>query len=650
MLSDRLMSERRRHRLLAAVLALALVVAGCSGQTEDKDEGPVNDLADRVATALQERDLSGLPISGTSADEATEQLETITAGLGDTRPQVDVSEVQVDGAEAQVTLDQTWQFPGAAEPWTYPSTVRLTEIDGEWQFAWDVTAINPDLDPGSRLRQVRTPADRGEVHGWDDHALVTDRDVWHIGIDKPQVKGAEQEKAARELAALLEIDADNYAAKVAAAGEQAFVVAITYRVDDKAMPSDDELDRIDGARKTGDRQMLAPTRTFARALLGTVGEATAEVIENSDGTIAAGDLVGFGGLQERYDEQLRGHAGVDVQLVPGDNATPEPSADPSAGPDPAEPGVLFSSAPERGADLQTSLDERTQRLAEDVLSDVGPASALVALQPSTGSVLAAAEGPGAEGQAVATTGRYAPGSTFKIISSLALLRAGMGPDSTVPCPKTITVDGRTFENYDDYPADRLGDITLEQAVAHSCNTAFISQYDTMADFDLASAAGSLGLGLDQDLGFPAYFGEVPEDETETGRAAAMIGQGRVLASPLAMAGVAASVEAGHTVIPRLVDTSVEPNAEPLTKAEAKQLSALMRTVVTDGSGRFLADLTGPTVSAKTGTAEYGEGDQPATHAWLIATRGDLAVAVFVADGKSGSTTAGPLLKEFLDRV
>ncbi|MGO1972668.1 MAG: penicillin-binding transpeptidase domain-containing protein, partial [Propionibacteriaceae bacterium] len=321
-----------------------------------------------------------------------------------------------------------------------------------------------------------------------------------------------------------------------------------------------------------------------------------------------------------------------------------------AEPAPAEPGVLFSSAPERGADLETSLDERTQRLAEDVLSEVGPASALVALQPSTGSVLAAAEGPGADGQAIATTGQYAPGSTFKIISALALLRSGLEPSSTVSCPRTVTVDGRTFENYDDYPADQLGEITLQQAVAHSCNTAFIGERDQLTDFDLARAAGSLGIGLDHDLGFPAYFGAVPEDETETGRAAAMIGQGKVLASPLAMAGVAASVAAGETVLPRLVDASVSPNAEPLTEAEAAQLAEMMRSVVTDGSSRFLSDLSSPSVGAKTGTAEYGDTDPPATHAWMIATRGDLAVAVFVADGESGSQTAGPLLEEFLERL
>jgi cell division protein FtsI/penicillin-binding protein 2 len=78
----------------------------------------------------------------------------------------------------------------------------------------------------------------------------------------------------------------------------------------------------------------------------------------------------------------------------------------------------------------------------------------------------------------------------------------------------------------------------------------------------------------------------------------------------------------------------------------------MRAVVTVGSGSFLAGLPGE-VGAKTGTAEYGQpgpsGDLP-THAWMIATRDDLAVAVFVQTGESGSRTAGPLLERFLTSV
>jgi cell division protein FtsI/penicillin-binding protein 2 len=197
----------------------------------------------------------------------------------------------------------------------------------------------------------------------------------------------------------------------------------------------------------------------------------------------------------------------------------------------------------------------------------------------------------------------------------------------------------------------LGRITLREAVAHSCNTAFIGARDRLDEGVLQDAAESLGLGVDFDLGFPAYFGQVPPPESETEAAADLIGQGTVLASPLTMASVAASVRDGRTVVPHLLEgyaPAADP-AEPLTRREAAALRTLMRAVVTEGSGAFLADLTDE-VGAKTGTAEYGEpgpdGSLP-THAWMVATTADLAVAVFVADGVSGSRTAGPLLEAFL---
>ena len=73
----------------------------------------------------------------------------------------------------------------------------------------------------------------------------------------------------------------------------------------------------------------------------------------------------------------------------------------------------------------------------------------------------------------------------------------------------------------------------------------------------------------------------------------------------------------------------------------------MRAVVTEGSGSALADVPGPPVLAKTGTAEFGDEEPLQTHAWMIGVQGDLAVAVFVDVGDSGSGTAGPLLEEFL---
>ena len=390
---------------------------------------------------------------------------------------------------------------------------------------------------------------------------------------------------------------------------------------------------LEGVGVLEDTLPLAPTREFARPILGSVGPVTAEIIKESDGAYEIGDEAGLSGLQQRYDERLRGTPGLTVRAVgaPAD-----------------EPRVLHTVDPVPGEPLATTLDLGLQAEAERVLADVGPASAVVALRPSTGDILAAASGPGSGGYSTATLGQYAPGSTFKIVSSLALLRAGLTPASPVTCPATTVVDGKTFKNYDDYPAGGLGRITLRDAVANSCNTAFITARDKVEG--LPDAAAALGLGVDHDLGFPAYFGSVPEPASETSHAASLIGQGQVLASPMAMAAVVASVVEGSTVVPRLLpDQQTDGNdvRRPLTASEAATLRGLMRAVVTDGSGALLADVPGPPVIAKTGTAEFGDKEPLQTHAWMVAGQGDLAVAVFVDVGDSGSGTAGPLLERFL---
>ena len=439
---------------------------------------------------------------------------------------------------------------------------------------------------------------------------------------------------------------------MADAGPDAFVEAITLRAEADERPANADVFAIPGALPIEGEQVLAPTKTFARAVIGTVGEATKDDVDHSDGAVVAGDQVGLSGLQKRYDDQLRGTPGVQVvraELTPSTSsgASPTPSPSPSASPEPAAP--LFRVAPTAGKPLEITLNLVLQRLAEKVLAGTRPASAVVAIRPSTGAVLAAASGPGSADQPVATTGQYAPGSTFKVVSTLALLRSGLTPGSTVRCPRTLVVNGQRFKNYDDYPSSALGRIDLRTALAQSCNTAFIGQRDRLDDGDLAAAAASLGLGTDYDVGFPSFFGSVPQESSANGRAAAMIGQAKNQASPMAMAAVAASVAAGQTVVPHLVQDQVaEPEGQPLSKQEARQLEQMMRGVVTTGPARsVLGGLAGPPVIAKTGTAEYGNATPRKTHAWMIAAQGDLAVAVFVADGASGSRTAGPLLAAFL---
>lgn len=653
-------ARARRWTATSGLVALcATGLVACSPDVPD-----ARPAAEALAAALGTGSFGAVPLDAEAPDpqDLAAMRATMVEGLGEATATAEVGDVTVadDERTATAALSVTWDLPWTDDDWTYPATAQLVRDEGDdeqpWRARWALTLLGPDLTPGERLTVSRQAAERGSVLGQGDVPIVEKRPVSRIGVDKQQAAeaGVDPDAAARTLAAALAMDVDAYAQRVAAAGPQAFVEAIVVRAGD---PGYDvaALDGLPGVGVVGDELPLALTRTFARAILGTVGEATAEIVEASDGAVVAGDKAGLSGLQRQYDAQLRGTPGVVVAAVAQDTGAER---------------VLHRVEPVPGEPLRTTLDPALQQRAEDVIGLLEPASAIVALRPSTGEVLAAANGPGSGGLSTATVGQYAPGSTFKVVSALAYLRGGLTPDATVSCLPSITVDGRTFQNFPGYPAAALGDVPFRTAFAHSCNTAFIGARDLAGDGALLAAARSLGLEPEADLGFPAFLGTVPDDASSTAHAASVIGQGEVLASPLGMATVAASVGAGRTVVPRLVTPAVAPDdaatdvateeadgeadaeadlppATPVTPEEAAALQAMMRAVVTEGGGGLLADVPGEPVLAKTGTAQFGQDDDLRNHAWMIAIQGDLAVAVFVGEGDYGSTTAGPLLQAFL---
>lgn len=621
------------RRALGGVLVVgfAIGLAGCGFGGPDPQP-----TADAAARALGRHDVHTVEFTGPDAKRATTDLAAMLDGMDQVPSTATASDVEQHGDSATATL--TWHWDVAGRTWTTRSPMTLEKAGDAWHVVWRPSLVHPRLKPGQTLQANTLVAPRGDILGAHGAKIVTPRDVVRYGIDKVHVPHGDAVASARALATLVGVDPAGFAKRVRKAGEKAFVEAITLRSGSPDAPKDDAVRAIDGAAMVKAKLPLAPTRTFAAPILGTVGTPTAEMVKESKGTLSAADQVGLSGLQARYEDELGGSPGVRVDLLGRDAAT--------------EPTELFRTDPKSGTALTTTLDVRAQNLAERALAGTTSPSALVAVRPSTGDILAAASGPASNGYNTATYARYAPGSTFKIVSSLALLRSGVTPSTLVDCPPTVTVDGKRFKNYDDYPPSELGRIPFRTAIANSCNTAVIGQRDRLGRNTLTGAAEALGLGVDHDLGFPAYFGSAPPAGSETEGAADLIGQGKVQASPLTMATVAASVEKGAVVVPRLLPDH-EPAAgeahpaQPLTGGEAGRLRDLMRAVVTDGSGRLLADLPGAPVLAKTGTAEYGQRAPLRTHAWMIAIHGDLAVAVFVEDGESGSGTAGPILKQFL---
>lgn len=639
----------RGRRWTAGVLAGVVVVAAATAagvvlyrrHSADQAAQAATDALVRAWTAGS---WDGVAVQGSSSAAVATDYARIVKGLGDAHPSVTVTGRHVTGDRLTDDLSVTWTFPGGAR-WTYATTADFFRPSGSWLLAWSPTVVHPKLGAGDQLAAVRTLATRAPIEGRGGTPLVTERPVVDVGINPTKATNLHQ--LAQQLGALLGVDAVQLEQRARAAGPNQLVPVIVLREADY-VPLRTQLRALPGVVLQDDQLPLAPTRSFARSLLGTVGPATQELVAGSNGRVAATDTTGLSGLSLQYDAQLAGTAGIRVDLLHTDDTGTTAAT------------TLWSVAPVAGQPVQTTLDARVQEAADNAVAGTTSPSALVAVDVATGDVLAVAVGPDAGGYDTALLGQYSPGSTFKIVTTLALLRHGLSIDEPVACPEFATVDGKTFHNYNH---EVLGTVPFHRDFAQSCNTAFIGLSSRLGPSDLAQAAASLGVGVPWTVGTPAFSGNVPTGETGVNLAAAAFGQGQVTVSPLAMAVAAASIAHGGTVTPHLVlsasptgtsGTSASASssasavtASPVEPAQAATIASLMREVVTSGTGTVLNGLPGGPVAAKTGTAEYGTANPPQTHAWMVGFQGGIAFAAFVHDGATGAGTAGPIVESFL---
>lgn len=618
---------------LRMLLVVALVLPALFGTASCATESPSPRLRHAVEVVEEGLETGNLgDVRTVDGAEAAAGFATITEGMDGVLPRVRPGTISlVEAGRANVPLAFEWRF--ASGTWRYETTAVFVQRRLRWELEWRPELVHPSLDAGTRLVHRWTPAERGQVLGRGRLPIVRARETFTLGLDKSTVPAAQVDDSARRIAAALQVDEQRYRERVRAAGDIAFVEALTIRTEQAEVPPA-FLDTPGARIHRGERQ-LAPTPTFAQGLLGTVVPADVARAEASGGTVREGEPVGVGGLQERYDRQLRG--------VPGDRVIVAPVDVPAGTLE--DPPVLFDAPPTAGAALETTLDMAAQRRAEEVLADVPGPAALVALEASTGAILAAATSPSVGAEPIATYGRYPPGPAFGAIGTLALVRAGLVPDSPVTCAPTLTVEGRTLTGT--VPeAVGASPTTLGAAAADGCTTALASQHEALGPDQLGDAAASLGLGRDHDAGFPAFYGTVPPTDGGLAAAEALMGAGTVEVSPLAMAGVAASVAAGRTMVPYLLEQQPAPDAAPLTAEEATALRTVMQQAVRDGAARSLAGvLTGALGGTIPGDTAATGGPSPAGDEWMIGYRDDLAVAVFVRDAAPG--TAARLLHDQL---
>ncbi|KAA0116165.1 penicillin-binding transpeptidase domain-containing protein [Mycolicibacterium sp. P9-22] len=581
----------RASRVLstAAILIAVATVASLTACTP-KPDGP-EPVAEQFFEALVTGDTAGAAQLSDKPAEAQSALNEAWSGLQARRldTQITGSKYAVD--TGTVKFRYTWHLP-KDRTWTYDGELNMVRNEGLWQVRWNTTALHPGLGANQTLALRADPPGRASVNERGGSDVLVPGYLYHYALDA-RAAGADLMPTARALADALRpfdpaMDAQRLAEEASSRTAPLSLITLRKSDYDRVFPA---IGNRPGVVITPQPEMLATDDTFAPAIVAEVKKAVTQ------------DLVGQPGWRVVSVNQN----GVDVAVLNEESGTPAPS-------------------------VTISLDRAVQNAAQDAVDMVGKKAMIVAIKPSTGEILAVAQNSAADVDGpTATMGLYPPGSTFKIVTAAAALERDMAtPNTLLGCPGTLDIGHRTVTNYNAFD---LGTVPLSRAFANSCNTTFAELASTMPPRGLTTAAARYGLGPDFVVdGVPTVTGSVPPTVDLAERTEDGFGQGKVLASPFGMAMVAATVAAGRTPVPHLIEgreTEVKGQVgEPLSPEIIDGLRPMMRLVVTNGTAKDLNGLGD--VRGKTGEAEFNGG----SHAWFTGYRGDMAFAALIVGGGS----------------
>ena len=606
------------------MLGVAALLSACSSGPgpDDTASAYLSDWSRQDWTGMQGL-VSNPPANFTSVNKSafadlTVQKASFTAGP-----------VTTKDSTARAPVTEKLQLKGLGTI-TLTTTLRLKKVSGKWLVSWAPSTITPRLGAKDKLSLQLTWPARAAILGANGQALTTQASNVTIGVEGSRIKNATSLAKALVTAGATQQQASS-AITAAQAHPSLFepVFTVSQARYAQLKPT---LYPLPGTVFESSAAQQATTSGLSSGIVGTVAAVTAEELKNLGGAYNASSVVGQTGLEASAEKQLAGTPTATAEVVTAKGA---------------RVATLATLAGRKGTPVRTTIDPGVQNAAEAALSGQKKSAALVAVDARTGDLLAVAN-VNAGGYDQAVLGGFPPGSTFKVLTSTALIGKGLTPSSAASCPATATVDGEVFHN-----SDGEGQVSnLLHAFAESCNTAFIQlATGKLQASDFPAVAAQYRLGKAIQMGTPAFAGSVPQPSDKADLAATSIGQGRVLVSPLNLAMVAAAADTGTVHAPRLVTGAPDDSAatSQLPRNVVTDLHQMMAQVVATGTAAGQG-LPGGT-DAKTGTAEYGTSKPLKTDAWLMGFKGNVAFAVLVVNSSgNGGPTDGPIAAKFLNHL
>ena len=531
------------------------------------------------------------------------------------------------GNQAAANFSASVDLGQDGAPWQYQGRFALRRVGTDWKIEWNPSVINPSLRRGLRFAVITQVPNRAPILNSAGQPLVSPSPAYTLGVQPDQL--SDPRATAAQFARVTGLDAGQILGQILTARPNRFQELLVLDPADYARLRH-RLSPVEGLRVHVVKRRLFTSE--APGMVGTVGTENAKALQLEGLPYQPGTTIGRSGLQEAYQHRLVGTPTTEVVIedARGDVVS-----------------VLQKWPGQAPATVRTTIDARVQAAAAQAVAAAPSAGAIVAVQASTGNILAVSQ-RATTGQPLSTVdvlnGRYPPGDAFTIVSTAALLGTGFGVNTQIPCSGAKDVGGQTFTN--DQPEQGIGgQPPFRVDFSHTCGTAFVGLSRLLTASQLTNAAARFGLGANWQLPLPAFTGSVPAPATDAEQAADTIGQGAVRVSPLAMALVASEVDSGTWHSPVLVTDPPDPVNVPVAPFGAQlmdTLRGLMRDTVASGAAR-VANLAGQPVFGQVGAAPLAT--RKTWVNWFVGFRGDIAFAVLTFGNPH--TTAARLAAQFL---
>lgn len=604
----------------AVVIAVAAIFGYRYWNTQQR-QTKANETAQAFVDALEKEDYqrlselvspSSLEENGYTAEELQERYETIYGGVGVDVTGVEnfqVSEEKENGQyDFQYDLQMTTSL-GDMSAQSYKTVLEETE-DG-FAVNWQPYLIFPEMETGDTVQINTESGDRGDILDRNGELLAGEGPAWQAGIHPSALgEGQERNDNLQTIAETFDISVEELENLLSAGWvtEESFVPF--------TIVAEGETPEVPGVLYQETSARTYPLGESGAHLIGYVGEVFAEDIEE-DPTLQPGDTIGKTGLEATFDERLRGGKGGKVVIQDSEGE---------------EKKVLQEAPVEDGEDITLTIDASLQQLYFNGFD--GQSGAAVVTEPSTGELLVLTSSPSYDPNLMARgisdaayqeyadntetpflpryTARYAPGSTFKTITS------AIGLDSeTTTLDETHSITGLEWqkdESWGSYVVTRVSDhpteVSLEDALVYSDNIFFAQEAVEMGADTYLNGLKQFPFGESFELPVsmnPAQISNSGSFDTEMLLADTAFGQGELLMSPLQQAVFYSPfANGGDLVFPKLEANAETPaSIQPVSQESAETVRDLLTQVVenSNSSTHALNDIS-MRVGAKTGTAEF----------------------------------------------